>query len=249
MGMIFAIGGGEIGRPGYPIETTALDREMIQLTGKKKPRILFLPTASGDSEEYVAVVQEHFGGRLGCEVDWLYLMKENPSYREIQEKVFSADIVYVGGGNTAKMMRIWRRKGVDELLKKAHKRDIVLSGLSAGSICWFREGHSDSRKINGKKGEYSKVRGLGLIPAIHCPHYDIEIARRPHLRSMMQKTSGVAIAIDNCCALEVVNEEYRIISARKGAHAYKVYWKQGDFFEEKIPESKKFTSLLELLQK
>ena len=97
MRKIIAIGGGEIGRPGYPVETTKIDKEIIKLTGKQNPKLLFIPTASSDSDGYFETVQKHFGKRLGCKVDVLWLIKENPSYKEVEEKVMSSDIVYVGG--------------------------------------------------------------------------------------------------------------------------------------------------------
>src|SRR5690606_6160908 len=113
----------------------------------------------------------------------------------------SSDIIYVGGGNTLKMMTIWRRMGVDTLLKKAYRKGIILSGVSAGAICWFSYGNSDSRKFTSRSSQLIKVRGLELIPALFCPHYDVEKHRQNDLRKMMMKTPKiVAIALDNCCA-------------------------------------------------
>src|SRR3989338_3503001 len=140
MGKIIAIGGGEIGRPGYPVETTKIDREIIRLTGKKSPKLLFLPTASSDDSGYAKVVEKHFGKRLGCRVDVLYLIGTKTAAREIEKRVLQSDIIYVGGGNTLKMLKIWRKRGVDRALEKAYKKGIVLSGVSAGSICWFDSG-------------------------------------------------------------------------------------------------------------
>ena len=119
MTKIIAIGGGEIGRPSYPVETTKIDKEIMALSGKKKPRFIFIPTASSDSEGYVKTVKRHFGKRLNCRVDILYLIKEKPSKKEIEKKILNSDIIYVGGGNTLKMMKIWRKYGVDKILKKA----------------------------------------------------------------------------------------------------------------------------------
>ena len=137
MGKIVAIGGGEIGRSGYPVETTEIDQEIIRLSGKSKPRMLFIPTASSDSESYYNVVKNHFGTSLSCKVDVLYLLVNKPSRKEIEEKILSSDIIYVGGGNTLKMMKLWRKLGVDRLLKAAYDKGTVLCGLSAGAICWF----------------------------------------------------------------------------------------------------------------
>src|SRR4030042_172523 len=104
MSKIVAIGGGEIGRAGYPIETTSIDREIIRLSGKANPRLLFIPTASSDSEKYIETVKAHCGKRLGCRMDSLYLIREKPSRQDIERKILGSDIIYVGGGNTLKML-------------------------------------------------------------------------------------------------------------------------------------------------
>ncbi len=249
MKKIVAIGGGEIGSPGYPVETTTIDKEIIRLTGKKSPRLLFIPTASSDSRGYYETVHKHFGKRLGCRIDVLWLIKEKPSHKGIEQKVMTSDIVYVGGGNTLKMLRIWKSYGLDSILKKAWKKGIILSGLSAGSICWFRAGTSDSRRDNDPDADLIKVSGLGFIPATHSPHYDVEKDRRPGLKKIMQKTSGVAIAIDNCCAIEFEDDTYRVITSKPNAKAYKVYWKAGKYHEEEIVKRKDFSLVSDLLMK
>ena len=243
MGKIVAIGGGEIGRAGYSIETTRIDREIIRLSGKAHPRLLFIPTASSDSESYFGDVKKHFGKRLGCRVDVLYLIRENPSRQEIGNKILNSDIIYVGGGNTLKMLKIWRKTGTDRILRKAYERGIILSGVSAGAICWFRYGSSDSRKFSRKRGKLIRVRGLGFVNATCCPHYDMEKGRKPHVKAMMRKTPGVALTFDNCSAIEIVNYEFRILSSKKNANAYKVYWEKGKFRHESIEKSKEFLPL------
>ncbi len=247
MGKIVAIGGGEIGSRGHPVETTEIDKEIIRLSGKPKPRLLFIPTASSDSETYYDAVRDHFGGDLGCRTDVLYLLENEPSRNDIENKIFAADIVYVGGGNTLKMLIAWRKFGVDETLAKAYGRGIVLSGLSAGAICWFRYGSSDSRKFNNPEAGLIKLRGLDFIHTLCCPHYDAEADRRPHLRELMKKTSGVAIALDNCCAIEMVDDEYKIIASKSNACAYKVYYKRGEYREEIISQRKEFVPIERLV--
>lgn len=243
------MGGGEIGRPGFPVETTKIDKETIRLSGKKSPRLLFIPTASSDSESYYEVVKKHFCKRLGCKTDVLYLIKDNLDKKEIRDKILKADIVYVGGGNTLKMLTLWRKNGVDKILFEAYKKGIILSGLSAGSMCWFKYGISDSRRFTNPKADLIKIKGLGLIEALHCPHYDFEKDRKAELKKMMKKTAGVAIAIDNCCAMEVVDDKYRIVNSKTKASAYKVYWSKNKYFEEKIKMEKDFRPLKELLKK
>ena len=249
MKKIVAIGGGEIGRPGYPIETTKIDKEIVNLTKKKNPSFLFIPTASSDSESYYEVIKKHFGKRLGCKTDVLYLIDKKISRKEIKNKIFKADIIYVGGGNTLKMMKIWRKNKVDELLIQAYKKGIILSGLSAGAICWFRWGNSDSRRFTNPKADLIKVKGLGLIKALNCPHYSEEKDRKNDLKKMMGKTSGIAIAIDSCAAIEIVDGKYRIISSKRSANAYKVCWKRSKYKEEIIEKNKEFKELKDLLKK
>lgn len=249
MKKIIAIGGGEIGRPGYPTETTQIDKEIIKLSGKKQPKLLFIPTASSDSELYFNTVKKHFGNKLGCKVDVLYLIKENPTKKEIKNKIFNSDIIYVGGGDTLKMMKIWRKIGVDKILVSAYNKGIILSGLSAGSICWFKWGNSDSKRFNNPKANLIKVCGLNLIPVLHCPHYDFEKDRESDLKKMMKKISGVAIAIDNCCAIEIIDDKYRIISSRLSANAYKVYWKSNKYYKELIKKDKVFSPIKNLIKK
>ncbi|MDE2038039.1 MAG: Type 1 glutamine amidotransferase-like domain-containing protein [Patescibacteria group bacterium] len=247
MKKIVAIGGGEIGSPGYPVETAKIDKEIIRLAGKKNPVVLFIPTASSDSPGYYETVRRHFGRRLGCKVDVLLVIKEKPSRAEIERKVMSSDIIYVGGGNTFKMIRAWKACGLDIILKKAWNKGIVLSGLSAGSICWFRNGISDSRRFKNPEADLIKVSGLGFIPATNSPHYDVEKDRRAGLKKIMRKTPNVAIAIDNCCAVEFVEDTYRVIASKPGAKAYKVYWKMGKYHNEEIPRRKEFASISDLL--
>jgi dipeptidase E len=233
--VIVAIGGGNI----RTRATTPIDREIIRLSRKGNPRLLFLPTASSDSEEYWKHVQEYFGGFLKCRTDVLFLIKEHPSREQIRKKILSADIIYVGGGNTLLMMRLWRRMGVDRLLLAAYEKGTVLSGISAGSICWFDSGHSDSMSFyNSQSWKYIKVRGLGLIHGIHCPHYNgvsLGVPRRKDFREMIRRTGGVGIAIENHCALVFIDgRASRVIRAKPKATAYSVRKIRGEVVAEQI---------------
>jgi dipeptidase E len=232
---IVAIGGGKIGTR----ETLPIDREIIRLSNKKNPRLLFIPTASSDSEIYWQQIQEYFGDFLKCKTDVLFLIKEKPSREQIRRKILSADIIYVGGGNTLQMMRIWRRLGVGKLLISAYKRGAVLAGVSAGSICWFESGHSDSMSFyNPRKWKYINVRGLGLIKGIHCPHYNGRtrgVPRRKDFRDLIRKTSGVGIAIDNNCAIVFRDGRlFRVLRSKPRASAYRVHKRGPDVVAEQI---------------
>jgi len=245
---IVAIGGGETGRREPYVRTTAIDREIVKLSGKKNPRFLFLPTASSGDNDYCAAIYKQFSKRLGCKVDILLLVNADPEYKAIKERILKADIIYVGEGNTLKMMKTWRRYGVDIALRAAMKRNVVLCGSSAGSIAWFESGNSDSLKSDGDPMRLIRVKGLGFLDAMVCPHYDAEPHRRPSLKEMARKVKGVSIGLDECCAIEVTDSGYRILSSVKGRSAYRVYWKDGEFIEEKIAETKGSSPLSSLLK-
>jgi dipeptidase E len=246
---IVAIGGGDIRTRG----TAAIDREIIRLSNKKNPKLLFIPTASSDSEIYWKHVQDYFGKFLECKTDVLFLIKEQPSKEQIRSKILSADIIYVGGGNTLLMMRLWRRLGVDKLLVSAYENGTVLSGISAGSICWFDSGHSDSMSFyHPQKWKYINVKGLGLINGIHCPHYNgmtRGIPRRKHFRDMIRKTGGIGIAIENNCAIEFLDGRlYRVIRSKSYSRAYRVYKNGGEVIAEQIRQQKQLASVDSLSQ-
>ncbi len=246
---IVSIGGGRVGRFSATVQTTPIDREIVRMSGKKSPRLLFLPTASAGSDEYCAAIYKQFSKRLGCRVDIMLLVNTDPERSQIRDRIAWADIVYVGEGNTLRMMKTWRRHGVDRVLRTAMQRDVVLCGSSAGSIAWFSWGNSDSYKTRDDPTRLARVRGLGFVDALICPHYDVEKHRRPSLEVMMKTHPGVAIALDEYCALAVRDDTYRVLASVKGRKAYRTYWKDGVYVEEPLPPSKQFRPLGPLLTK
>lgn len=241
---IIAIGGGNIRKN----ETLLIDQEIARVAGKSQPKLLFIPTASLDDAGYIKSIHEHFT-KLGCVVDTLCLISQNPSIQEIKTKIANTDIIYVGGGNTLRMMNLWRKLGVDKLLQQAQAQGKVLCGVSAGSICWFKAGNSDSRKFKNPEADYIKVTGLGLIEALHCPHFDSESERKQSLKKMLKNYPGVAIALEDCTALQIMSKTYRILKSKPGAQAYKIYWQAGVFYEQVIPALDDFQPLVTLLKK
>ena len=239
--VIVAIGGGEIRTRG----TARIDREIIRLSNKKHPNLLFIPTASSDSERYWKHVQQYFGKFLKCKTDVLFLINEKPSFEDIQRQISRADIIYVGGGNTLQMMRVWRRLGVDKLLRSAWENGTVLCGISAGAICWFDSGHSDSMSFyNPKKWKYINVNGLGLLKGIFCPHYNSMtrgIPRRNHFREMIRHAGGIGIAVENNCAIEFVDGFYKIIRSNRYARAYRLYKDGTEVIAQQIPQRKRLS--------
>jgi dipeptidase E len=237
---IVAIGGGEIGRPGTKVETLKIDAEIIRLSGRENPRLLFIPTASGDSAGYIEVVEKYFGKKLGCAVDTLLLWGADMPQSVIKKKIRAADIIYVGGGNTLSMIRRWKKIGVDVLLKEAAERGTVLSGVSAGAVCWFRYANSDSRKMIDPKADYVRIRGLDFLPLFLCPHFDAEKGRSASLKKMLSGTKQVAVALDNCAALIIDGDDIRTIISKPQAAAYRCYWKGSKYFKEKLDAKGKF---------
>lgn len=246
MEKIIAIGGGEI----KDLETLPIDKEIVRLTGKEHPRALFLPTASSDAASYVETFHQIYGEKLGCEADELLLVREHPTAEEIKNKILGADLIYVGGGNTSTMLKLWRQLGIDKLLQEACQKGTVLSGLSAGSICWFEYGHSDSKRFKNLGGgwDFTKIKGLGFLKGIHCPHYHKE-GREVDFERVVGKFGGVGIALDNNTALEVVNGQYRIISSGSKSAAYRVSKKAGKAITEPIEKSDEFKPLSLLYSK
>jgi dipeptidase E len=244
MGKIVAMGGGEL----RDLETFPMDARVVELTGKTQPRALFIPTASSDALGYAETFQQIYGDKLGCETDVLWLLKANVSFSGIAEQIQAADLIYVGGGNTLKMLRRWRLLGVDNLLEAAYQRGTVLAGLSAGAICWFAYGHSDSMGFYQSEGwQYIRVRALGLVNAIFCPHLNGD--RRSNFTQFMGKYNAVGIGVEDNCAIEIIDGQYRIITSKDGAKAYKIYRTRGQVITQEIEQRETHQPLTALLEK
>ena len=244
MKKIITIGGGSLKG------NLHINKEIVKLTGKKNPKLLFIPTASSDEARYIEVIEKSFKA-LGCSVKNLLLLSKKYSKKELKNLILGADIIYVGGGNTLMMMRKWRRLGIDKLLKKAWQKGAVMCGSSAGSICWYESGHSDSMYYySPKKWDYIRVRCLDLLPFVHCPHYDSQTGnkkRKNDFKHMMKKyPSQIGIVCDDSVAIEYLDNQFRVLSNRKTSNAYRVYWKRGKFYEKKLENTDKFLSVKNL---
>ena len=249
MGAIVAIGGGDV----RTLATQPIDIEIIRLSGKSSPNALFIPTASSDSVEYWEGFDRAYRENYGCATDVLFLLGTAPSQEEIAEKIEWADIVYVGGGNTLKMMRRWRLLGVDDLLRYASDRGAVLCGVSAGAICWFEQGHSDSMSFYSPDDwSYIAVTGMGLLKGLSCPHYNGDtggVLRRLDFHDMLKRKGGDGLAIDNDCAVAFTAEGYRVIPAISGAGAYSLYVDRGEVIERRLPVTAKYLPIETLYER
>lgn len=226
---IIAIGGGSVSSPCQPPSTLAIDEEAVRLASSELPvgrdtvNVLFIPTASRDDIYYCHDIYTHFQLRLGCNYDHLRLFAEHDTWRQIVDKIAWADIIYVGGGNTRDMMNKWHQVGVTNLLRQAHIEGKVLMGLSAGSICWFEAGLSDSNKFDGHPDwKPMWVAGLGFLPILHSPHLDSEEWRGEELGKRLKAgdLKKPVLALEDNCAIEVIGDEYRILNSRPNQSAY-----------------------------
>ncbi|OGY55557.1 MAG: hypothetical protein A2912_00585 [Candidatus Buchananbacteria bacterium RIFCSPLOWO2_01_FULL_40_23b] len=248
MPKIVAIGGGDIRTK----STLSIDRAIIKLTNRSHPHFLFIPTASSDNQQYSETIQKYYK-QLGCTTDVLYLLNKHFSFKETAQKIEKADIIYVGGGNTLKMMRLWRHLGIDTLLKAAWRNGTVVCGISAGAICWFTSGHSDSMSFyNPKEWKYINVKGLNLQKSIFCPHFNdktLGIPRKKHFEKMIAKKRGLGLAVDNNCALAIIGDTFRIIRSKKDANAYCIFTRKSKVISEKILQKTTNQPLSELYSK
>jgi dipeptidase E len=217
MKQIIALGGG-----GFSMEpeNPLLDHYILSQCEKAKPRICFLPTASGDSDNYISRFY-HFFENQSCNASHLSLF--NPSTRDLESFLLEKDIIYVGGGNTKNMLVLWKDWGLDNILRKAWEQGILLAGISAGSICWFEEGVTDSYGDG-----LEPLECLGFLKGSNCPHYDGESNRRPSYRNLIESNKiKQGVAVDDGVALHYIGEEiHKIVSSRPNAKAYKVLFKQ-----------------------
>ena len=187
---------------------------MLKHLAKKNPKMLFIGTASNDKASYLDVITTHFKDRLGCScVEPLNLVGTNISFEEIRRKIFSADIIYVGGGNTTTMLKIWKELGVDKLLFEAYNKGIILSGISAGAICWF-EYYDNGDDIDNIE-QLDIISGLSFIKGFGVPHYNcLTPKEKKKINDKLKDKNIKGWSIDDCVALVFQNDELKIISCR-----------------------------------
>ena len=205
-----------------------LETYILQQSGRKRPKICFVGTASGDSEGYQRMFYSAFK-KLDCTPSHLALFK--PPVGNLEKFVLEKDVIFVGGGNTRNLLALWKLWGLDKIMKKACQKGIVLCGPSAGSICWFEEGVTDSWT-----SPLMPLKCLGFLKGSNCPHYDSEKNRRPSYRRMIaQKKIKSGYAADDGVAIHYINGAiHRFISSRPQARAYKVGLQKGKVVEEVI---------------
>jgi len=221
---IIALGGG-----GFSMEpdNSSLDLYVLNQSRSSHPAVCLLPTASGDADSYIARFYSAFS-RYNCHPSHLTFFQRTPDTRA---HLMNQDVIYVSGGNTRSMLAVWREWGLPDLLKEAWQSGVILAGISAGAICWFKQGLSDS-----VAGKLIVLDCLGFLEGSCTPHYDGEPERRPALHEFLKKQEILpGYAIDNGVAIHFVGlDAKRAVSSRPHAKAYRVYKTNGFIEEESI---------------
>jgi dipeptidase E len=210
---ILAIGGAAIPEN---LDNLLLIQYFLSLTNKKKPRVCFIGAAHGDADAGRLRFYAGFS-QFDCKPTHLPLFARTP--RDLESFVLEHDAIYVGGGNTRSLLAVWREWQLDVYLRRAYERGIVLGGASAGSICWFEQGVTDSIA-----GPLTALNCLGFLPGSNCPHYDSEPLRRPTYRKLVAGGKILeGVAADDGAALHYVDGKLlRAVASKPRAKAYRV---------------------------
>ena len=220
MGRIVAISAGDLE------SNRDINEYMVKMVNKESANVLFVPTASGDAEGYIDSIREAFA-QFGCNVKNLCLVKNEYTEAEIDEILAWADIIYVGGGDTFSMMEVWEKYGLDEKLKEIYEQDrAILAGISAGAMCWFQCGHSNSKVFwDGDKIGYGWGENLlNFIPLAFCPHYE---ERVDSVDKMIEEKGISGVAMESDTAFVEENGDQYYIKSDSTKKVYLFYHEDG----------------------
>jgi dipeptidase E len=211
---IVAFGGG-----GFSMEAgnALLDEYVLGLTGVERPKVCFLPSASGDADHYIVRFYRAFS-TARCEPSHVSLFRRDKGAGlggDVATHLLAQDLIYVGGGSVVSLLGVWRAHALDEVLRRCWELGIVLCGLSAGSLCWFGEA------VTAFHGPPQRVAGLGLLPYSNCVHYDGEPARRESYHRFLGAGMAPGYAASDGAALHFCGESLaRVVGSRPSAAAY-----------------------------
>jgi dipeptidase E len=193
----------------------SLCHHVLGLTGRERPRVCLLPTASGDRDD----VTLNFYEQLGARGDLSHVALFKRTIEDVHAHLLAQDLILVSGGNTASMLAVWRLHGIDVALREAWESGIILAGTSAGALCWFEDGVTDSFGPLGALAD-----GLGFLPGSFCPHYATEPERRPTYTRLVQDGSmAPGYAADDLAALCFRGTELvDVIAGRPGVRVLRV---------------------------
>lgn len=219
---IIAIGGGGFGaNPGQGI----IEAYILKQTKKKKPKICFIPTATGDNEAYKVNFYSTFS-KLDCDPTHLDFFKRTPDLKKL---ILNQDAIFVGGGNTKSMLAVWKDWGLDKILRTAYRNGVVMSGVSAGAICWFHQGVTDSWSSDLKI-----ISCLNFIKGTCCPHYDEEPERKPAVKKfLMSGKIKDVYTVDGGVALHIKDEkDFKSVIFRKDKGSYRTFLEKKEIVEK-----------------
>jgi len=223
---VVAFGGG-----GFSMESgnALLDDYVLAATGVERPKVCFLPTASGDADHYIVRFYRHFPASR-CEPSHVSLFRRDCGAPDPATHLLEQDLIYVGGGCVRSMLGAWRAHGLDDVLRRAWARGVVMCGLSAGSLCWFEQGLT---AFHGEQG--LPVAGLGLLLGSNAVHYDKEARRRPDFQAAIAAGMAPGWGADDGAALHFVGPRLaRVVSSRPHAGAYRVEAVGGEAVESPL---------------
>ena len=229
MRQVIAIGGGGFGRTQ---EFNLIEQYILDQTDKKNPNICFIPTATGDLDSYIVNYYTVFS-KLNCHPTHVSFFKRTI---DLEKHILKQDVIFVGGGNTKSMLAVWKDWGLDKILKSAYVQGAVMSGVSAGAICWFENGLTDSWA-----SELKMMQCMNFIPGNCAPNYDEEPERRPATKKLLKdKSIDFMYGIEGGAALHFINEKPKsTIRFKKNKQAYKVTFEENKVIEKPY----KFTEL------
>ena len=205
-------------------DNPVLDDYVLALTGKDRPKVCFVPTASGDAPDYISKFEDVLSDRAETAVLRLFTREHS----DLRSFVLAQDVIYVGGGSTANLLAVWRTHGLPEVFAEAADNGTVLAGISAGMNCWFEASVTDSFG----PGLAPLADGLGLIPGSACPHYDGEELRAGTFRGLVAEGFPAGYAADDGCGLLFEDGQLTdVVASRPGADGYRVELVDGEVRE------------------
>ena len=225
---IVAFGGG-----GFSMErgNPLLDDYVLGLTGKVRPRVCFLPSASGDADHYVVRFYREFATDR-ADASHITLFRRDRGVPDVREHLLRQDLIYVGGGSLLSLLGVWRAHGIDDVLREAWHRGIVLCGLSAGALCWFTDA------ITAYYGAPERVGAMSFLPWSFTAHYDSEPERREEFHHMLDDGMRPGFAADDGAALHFRGPRlHRVVSSRPGAGAFALRRGAAGVREERLDAS------------
>lgn len=224
------IGGGDIGKGRTSYQTKEIDEEIVKITGKDNPTFLFIGLASSFSDSYYDTIKKIYKN-LGCNT--VYLKKNNLIYNPdlVKEKINKADIIYIGGGDTIKLLKYCRKYKLDLLLKEAYERDCVMVGISAGAILLSKEGFSDSKILRGESKSHEFVEGFNFVPISICPHFHENLEKTKELQVKLKNSKKKVYCLENGTALKIINNDISVIKSIVDSNIYLCLYRN-DFIEE-----------------